>query len=336
MGTRTTGTSDGAHRVSLGTWPTPLEPAPRLARHLGMDADALWLKRDDLTGLGAGGNKVRKLEYLCAEALRRGATTLLTSGRAQSNHARITAAAARRLGLDCVLVLAGAIPGVPTGNLALEALMDTRMVWVEEADDNELDARVKAEAERLRSAGAVVEVIPLGGSNALGALGYAECGRELETDLPELRHVVVAVGTGGTMAGLVSVLGADRVLGVDVGATADPTERVTGMLMGLGGSGSPSEDLRLRRDQVGAGYGILTPGAATAILDVARLEGVFLDPVYTAKAMSGLAASVRDGSIGPDEPTVFVHTGGLPGLFGHDLMHDPGHLLGDPGREGRD
>lgn len=314
--------------VTLGTWPTPIEPAPRLAERLGLDPRRFWIKRDDLTGLGAGGNKVRKLERLCAEAIGEGATILVTSGRAQSNHARLTAAAARRLGLGCVLVLGGDQPDTLAGNVALEALFDTPIRWVGDLDDDALDAAVEETAQELRAAGERVAVIPLGGSNAVGARGYLACGRELEAQVPGLRHVVVAVGTGGTMAGLIAALGAERVLGVDVAATADPEARIARMLAALAEGGDASLvvkplALRLRRDQAGTGYGVLTTAARQALVDTAQCEGIVLDPVYTAKALSGLAAEVRDGGIRREEPTVFVHTGGLPGLFGHEFILDP-------------
>jgi L-cysteate sulfo-lyase len=318
----------GRGPVRLGTWPTPVEPAPRLAERLGLDPGCLWLKRDDLTGLGAGGNKVRKLEHLCGAALEQGATALITSGRAQSNHARLTAAAARRLGLGCLLVLGGDEPRHATGNLALEVLLDTPVRWVGDLDDAGLDAAVDAAASELTAAGERVAVIPLGGSDAVGARGYLTCGWELEAQVPGLRHVVVALGTGGTMAGLVGALRAERVLGVDVGATADPETRVLRMLADMATHGATAafpgqSSLRVRRDQVGPGYGILTAAARAALVDAARWEGIILDPVYTAKALSGLAAEVREGKIARDEPTVFVHTGGLPGLFGHRFIDDP-------------
>jgi D-cysteine desulfhydrase len=300
-----------------------------------MDPGALWIKRDDLTGLGAGGNKVRKLEYHCAAALEHGATTLVTSGGAQSNHARLTAAAACRLGLDCVVVLAGDPPAFVSGNLALEGLMGTQVSWAGEVDDAGLEARVEEVAADLTQSGRQVEVIPLGGSNVLGAHGYIDCANEIETEVPDVRHVVVAVGSGGTMAGLIAALGPERVLGFDVGATANAQARVKTMLEGLSSDGAADPGfgaLRLRRDQAGPGYGILTPHARAALFDAARYEGIFLDPVYTAKALSGLAAAVQDGTIKHDERTVFVHTGGLPGLFGHPFLLDEGifDLPSDP------
>jgi L-cysteate sulfo-lyase len=316
---------ESAGRTPLGTWPTPLEPAPRLSSHLGLRPGDLWIKRDDLTGLGGGGNKVRKLEHLCAEALRHGSTMLVTSGAAQSNHARITAAAAARLGLGCMLVLAGSRPARATGNVALDGLLGADIVWVPDADDLELVERCEAEARRLNDEGHRVSLIPYGGSNVTGALGYVDCGRELLDQKPDLRHVVVAVGSGGTMAGLVATLGPERVLGVDAGALPDPDGRVVELVVGLADAGveSPGRGpLRLRRDQIGPGYGVLTTAAGDALRAAARSEGLVLDPVYTAKALSGLAAAVADGDVAAGDPVIFVHTGGMPGLFGHGALGD--------------
>ncbi len=314
---------DRAQTTPLGTWPTPLEPAPRLASMLGLRPGDLWVKRDDLTGLGGGGNKVRKLEHLSAEALRSGATALVTSGAAQSNHARLTAAAAARLGLRCRLVLAGSPPARATGNVALDHLLGADIVWVPHADDVELVERTEEVARLLGDEGERVSLIPYGGSSVTGALGYVDCGCELLHQMPALRHVVVAVGSGGTMAGLVAALGPDRVLGVDAGAVPDPERRVQELVEGLADAGVEPPvggPLRFRRDQVGPGYGILTPGATDALRAAARREGLVLDPVYTAKALAGLIAAVTDGDVLAGEPVVFVHTGGMPGLFGHDAF----------------
>jgi len=299
--------------VQLSHWPTPLDPAPRLGAALGLDPDDLWIKRDDLTDFG-GGNKIRKLEYLVAEALATGATVLVTSGGAQSNHARATAAAAARVGLRAVLVLGGtALVGRP-GNLALDELLGAEVVLAEGLTGADLSRRVEEVAHRLRGAGEVPAVLPFGGSSAAGARGYVDCAAELHTQAPGAAHVVVAVGSGGTMAGLVAGLGAERVLGIDTGALSDPAPRVAALVAGLnGGSGR----LRLDRDQVGDGYGRLTSAAAAAMRTAARTEGLLLDPVYTGKAIAGLASAVSEGIVRRGERTVFVHTGGLPGLFGH-------------------
>jgi L-cysteate sulfo-lyase len=297
--------------VHLSTWPTPLDPAPRLAAALGLEAADLWVKRDDLTSFG-GGNKLRKLEHLVAEAEAGGATVLVTSGGVQSNHARMTAAAAAVRGLRAVLVLSGRPDPAETGNLALDELFGAQIQLVDPGAD--VDERVATVAAELRAAGEVPAVLPLGGSTPTGARGYLTCAGELRQQRPDLETVVVAVGSGGTMAGLVAGLGAERVLGVDTGAVPDPADRVTDLVTALGVT--PGK-LRLRRDQVGEGYGRLTEAAITAMGTAARTEGLVLDPVYTGKALAGLAAAVADGSVRPGRRTVFLHTGGLPGLFGH-------------------
>ena len=184
-----------------------------------------------------------------------------------------------------------------------------------------------AEAERLRTDGVAAEVVPFGGSSVVGARGYVAAGHELLAQLPDVRTVVVAVGSGGTMAGLVDALGADRVLGVDTGAVPDARERVLDLVAGLAHErgAAPASDLRLRDDEVGAGYATLTPAVRDALRGVARTEGVVLDPVYTGRAAAGLLAAVCDGAVRPGTPTVLLHTGGLPGLFGHP---DAAALLG--------
>lgn len=312
-----TSPSDGPRPVALGTWPTPLEPLPRLARDLGLDAKDLWIKRDDLTGLGGGGNKVRKLEWLCGAALAEGATHLVTTGAPQSNHARLTAAAGGRLGLQTVLVLAGTPEGSAHGNLALDALFGATVVWAGDVHGRALGAAAATVAARLRADGAVPALIPFGGSSTLGARGYATCGDELLSELPDLDTVVVALGSGGTMAGLVHTLGPERVLGVHCGAVTDPADIVAAFVSELSGTALPPDSLRLRLDQVGEGYGALTEPVVAALNRTARAEGVVLDPVYTGRAMAGLIAAVQDGHIVRGRRTVFVHTGGLPGLFGH-------------------
>jgi L-cysteate sulfo-lyase len=285
--------------IALGTWPTPLEPAPRLGTALGLDE--LWLKRDDLTGLGGGGNKVRKLQYTCAQALHAGATTLVTTGAPQSNHARLTAAAAARLGLECVLVLRGDEPPAVRGNLILDQLAGARIVW---AGDAPLDQVAAAQPGF---------VIPFGGTSAFSALGYVDCARELTAQLPDLSTVVVAVGSGGTMAGLVAELGPGRVFGVDTGALPDARGTIAALLDAMGVPVKPDE-LQIDHSHVGAGYAALTRPVQEALSLAARTEGLFLDPTYTGRALAGLRASPPDGKV------VFLHSGGLPGLFGHPAL----------------
>lgn len=303
--------------VALCTLPTPLEAAPRLAAAIGLGPDDLWIKRDDLLGPGGGGNKVRKLQYTVAAALAAGATTLVTTGAAQSNHARLTAAAGARLGVDVVLVLAGT-GGAATGNLALDAMLGATIVWAGDVDAGELERRAARIAEQLTADGRVASQIPFGGSNATGARGYVAAGHELLSQLPGLTQVVVAVGSGGTAAGLTHALGADRVLGVHTGAVPDPGPRIGDLVEGLGGPKGATPALRLRTDQVGAGYSAFTDPVKAALLLAARTEGLILDPVYTGRALAGLVAAVRDGDVRPGQSTVFLHSGGLPGLFGSD------------------
>jgi L-cysteate sulfo-lyase len=319
-----------SERIWLGTFPTPLEPAPRLSAAVGLHEDRLWIKRDDLTGLGGGGNKVRKLERTLAAALRDGADCLVTTGAAQSNHARLTAAAGARLGLPVTLVLAGDPGGpgsAPAGNLLLDEIFGADIRWAGDADDIRLAAVADEAAAELASSGARPAVIPFGGSNRDGALAYADAARELRDQLQDaLRDQVrdhrqatsvVAVGSGGTMAGLVAELGPERVLGVHAGAVAAPAEVVAALASTITAERQNPHTLRLRTDQVGAGYGHLTEPTAAAIRLAARTEGIVLDPTYTGRAMAGLIAAVRDGDLDGDAPVVFWHTGGLPGLFGH-------------------
>jgi L-cysteate sulfo-lyase len=299
-------------RLRLGSWPTPLEAAPRLAVELGLDADDLWIKRDDLIGLGGGGNKVRKLEYTLGNAVAGGARTVVTSGAPQSNHARLTAAAAARCGLTAVLVLEGEAPTEVRGNLLLDGLLGAELVWAGHVGSAALAARVEQEAAERTAA-----VIPFGGSSVLGALGYVRAGEELLGQAPELTTVVTAVGSGATMAGLVHALGAARVLGVDTGAVSDGRDRVAGLVAGLAGIPAAPDALRWDADRVGAGYGTLTSAVRSALGLFARTEGVVLDPVYTGRAAAGLVEAVRTGAVRPGDRTVFLHSGGLPGLFGH-------------------
>ncbi|WP_111768584.1 pyridoxal-phosphate dependent enzyme [Nakamurella deserti] len=310
------GTGDGP-RLRLGSWPTPLEAAPRLAAALGLGADDLWIKRDDLIGLGGGGNKVRKLEYTLGGAVADGARTVVTSGAPQSNHARLTAAAAARQGLTAVLVLEGDAPTDVRGNLLLDGLLGAELVWAGHVGPAALAARVEQEATVRTAAGRPAAVIPFGGSSVLGAHGYVRAGEELLDQAPELTTVVTAVGSGATMAGLVHALGAGRVLGVDTGAVSDGPDRVAGLVAGLSGTPADPEALRWDGDQVGAGYGTLTAAVRSALRLLARTEGVVLDPVYTGRAAAGLVDAVRTGAVSPGERTVLLHSGGLPGLFGH-------------------
>jgi D-cysteine desulfhydrase len=309
--------SDSATQaIPLGTVPTPLEPAPRLAQRLGLRPDDLWIKRDDLFGIGGGGNKIRKLAHAAAAAIDSSTDMLITTGAAQSNHARSTAAVAARLGMRCTLALAGTPPTPASGNLTLDRLFGAQVRWVGDVDEAGLATAAEQLAADHERAGGRPYVVPFGGSDAVGARGYIECAGEIVAQLPGVVTVVVAVGSGGTMAGLVAWLDGARVLGVDTGAVPDAAARVRGLVTALGVETGP---LRLRTDQVGSGYAALTDAARRAMFDAATTEGLILEPVYTAKALAGLRAAVEEGDVRPGERTVFLHTGGLPGLFGHPV-----------------
>jgi len=313
-------------RLTLAHLPTPLEPAPRLGEAIGLRR--LWVKRDDLTGLAAGGNKARKLEYLMADAQTRGADTVITVGAVQSNHACMTAAAARRLGMDAVLILSGAEPDTPCGNLLLDSLMGARVRFVP-TGGRARQAAADAEADRLRARGKRPYVIPTGGSTPLGALGYVRAMQELAEQSRslgiEFRRLFVACGSGGTHAGL--LLGARRFLpgletiGVAVGDPLSWLLREVASVAagaaeayGLGPAPAP-EEVTLPGEYGGPEYGTPGPAAVEAIRLLARTEGLFVDPVYTGKALSGLIDWARSGRLDPDEPVLFWHTGGVAGLF---------------------
>ncbi|TML41140.1 MAG: pyridoxal-phosphate dependent enzyme [Actinobacteria bacterium] len=322
-------TPDGARvrRVPLAHLPTPLEPGDRLGAALGLRPGTLWVKRDDCTGLAGGGNKARKLEYLCAEALDQGCDTLVTGGGRQSNHVRMTAAAANRLGLACTVVLASD-PGLrPTGNVVLDHLLGAELVWGGDLDYYGTEAAIDAACERLRGEGRHPYGMPVGGASITGALAYVAAAAELEAQLREAvgtgaaarAVVVVADGSGGTHAGLVAGLGDHgRVLGVDVGTRPDLLEQVPAKAAAVAeaaGLPVPGGGCQIDGDRFGDGYGAPTHACREALDLAARLEGLVLDPVYTGKAMAGLVAAAREHRLDVSAPVVFLHTGGMPALF---------------------
>jgi D-cysteine desulfhydrase len=299
--------------------PTPVQPMDRLAGALGLAPGRLWVKRDDLTGLGGGGNKVRKLEHLCADALDQGCDTLVTGGGRQSNHVRMTAAAANQLGLACTIVLGSDPPDEATGNVVLDRLLGPDIVWAGSLPYYELEAAIDAEAARLRDAGRRPYAVPLGGASTVGQLGYVRAARELREQLPDTTLIVTADGTGGTHAGLVAGWGDhDAVLGVDVGTRPDLDDvvpREATAAAALAGRPAPTGSCRIDHDRFGDGYGAPTESCREALDLCARLEGLLLDPVYSGKGMAGLIAAVREGRVPGDGTIVFVATGGLPALL---------------------
>ena len=312
--------------------PTPIERLEHLSAHLG--GPEIWIKRDDLTGLTGGGNKTRKLEFLVAEALAQGADTLITQGAVQSNHCRLTLAAAVREGLKCRLVLeqrvAGSYRPDASGNNFLFELLGAKAVTVVDGG-TDMDAAMQDIARSLLAEGRKGYVIPGGGSNPLGALGYVACAEEILTQTfemgLELDRIVVASGSAGTHAGLlVGLTGCNARLpltGINVRRPQAEQEgnvhrlaQATAAKLGLPG-GVPREAVVALDRWVGPGYSVPTPEMVEAVRLLARLEGVLLDPVYTGKAMAGLIGLAREGAFRPGERVLFVHTGGSPALYAY-------------------
>ena len=318
-------------RVKLCQTPTPLEKMGNLSKLLG--GPTLWIKRDDCTGVATGGNKVRKLEFLLGDALAKGATHLVTQGAVQSNHVRQTAAVAMKFGLKCTAVLEHRVQTndkdyLQSGNVLLDNLMGINIEHRPGGTD--MQAAIEEVGARLTAAGETPYLIPGGGSNAIGAMGYAAVALELMAQANDMGlkidHVVHATGSAGTQAGLVAGFNALNagipVLGIGVRLPKDRQEanvhklaEATSAL--IGGPAVPRESVVANCDYVGEGYGIPTPGMAEAVKLLARTEGVFLDPVYSGKGMAGLLDLVRKGHFGADENIVFLHTGGQVGLFGY-------------------
>jgi D-cysteine desulfhydrase family pyridoxal phosphate-dependent enzyme len=316
---------DGAARpprVPLAQLPTPLEPMERFSEWLG--GPRVLVKRDDLTGLALGGNKARKLEYLCGEARARGCDVLVTGGGAQSNHARMTAAAANRLGFDCHLAIGGKEPGTYSGNLLLDRVLGATLHFTGADSYYEVESAIEELATQLTAEGRRPFAMPIGGASVTGAAAYVWASEELLAQADADRRggidwVVVADGSGGTHAGLLAGLaGRARVLGVDVGTRPDLDDVIPRLAAGAAahtGRDAPAGELDLDHTRFGDGYGAVTDAALEGIERAAKLEGLVLDPVYTGKAMAGLIAATREGRFGTRDTVVFWHTGGAVALF---------------------
>ena len=319
-------------RVPLAHLPTALEFLPRLTETLG--GPNIYVKRDDCTGLGTGGNKTRKLEFLMADALTHKADTIITQGAVQSNHARQTAAAAAKLGMQCELVFEKRIEKpsdhyLNSGNVFLDRLFGANIREVEKGSD--MDAEMAALADQLRTNGQTPYIVPGGGSNRIGALGYVDCALEFMHQANQeglvIDHVVHATGSAGTQAGLIAGLKATNsgipLLGIGVNVSKEMQEEKVYKLAVetaeyIGAPGSVlREDVVANCDYVGEGYGIPTQGMNDAVLMLARLEGLLIDPVYSGKGMAGLIDLVEKGFFADANNVLFVHTGGSAGLFGY-------------------
>jgi D-cysteine desulfhydrase family pyridoxal phosphate-dependent enzyme len=314
-------------RVKLAHLPTPIESLPRLSSVLG--GPHLFVKRDDCTGLGAGGNKTRKLEFLVGDALAQGADTLMTEGSLQSNHCRQTAAAAAAVGMNCVLVLNRGYTDEVTGNLLLDQILGAEIVVVEQAEDRA--AAMSERAKELTANGKQPYLIPTGGSNGVGAMGYASFMEEVEAQSTALGirfdSIVTASGSGGTQGGLVlgrRILGPpSEIIGISDG---EPRDELTTAVLAVANEGATvlqvdetftGEDVTIYDEYYGEGYGMPTPEMVDSVRLVARTQGIVLDPVYSGKAMAGLIDLIRKGRFDREANILFLHTGGTPALFAY-------------------
>jgi len=314
-------------RVTLAHTPTPIERLSRLEKLF--EGPELWVKRDDLTGTGITGNKVRKLEFLCAEAQREKCDVLITCGGVQSNHARATAVAAAKLGMKSHLVLRNSSSGDLDGNLFIDRLVGAEVTFISPQEYEQRDEIMARIADEWTAKSHRPYVIPEGGSNSLGALGYAvameECSRQLKSLKLEFDHIICPVGSGGTLAGM--IMGQrlydlkGTLYGINVCDNAEYfQERISGILrearklFGLQMS-IAKKDINVIDGYVGKGYALSRQEEIDLIKTVARVEGLILDPVYTGKAMYGLMEEIRKGRFKKSERVLFWHTGGIFGLF---------------------
>ncbi|MFE5567125.1 D-cysteine desulfhydrase family protein [Amycolatopsis japonica] len=317
-------------RVDLGGYPTPLHPAPRLGEALGLPN--LLLKRDDVHPLGVGGNKLRKLEFLLGAAIENGADTVITFGALQTNHGRQTAAACAKLGLRCELVLTAKVPRdgdayEKSGNVSLDHLFGANVHICRDGEETgRTYDRLITEAA---AEGRQVATFPVGGSDGVGALGYVAAAREIAGQLAELgitkARLVAPHASGGTSAGLVVGTADLDWLTLDIACVSHPVDEALDNLADLTiaasallGTEPPSLDgLRVDDRTIGPGYGIPTGETWDAVRLFGRTEGIALDPVYTGKVGAALIRWAAEGHFAPDEHVVFLHTGGLPGLYGY-------------------
>jgi L-cysteate sulfo-lyase len=316
-------------RIRFAHLPTPIETMPRLEQAL--HGPHLLVKRDDQTGLAFGGNKTRKLEFLLAEAQDRDADTLITAGALQSNHCRQTAAAAARFGLSCILVLVGEPPARESANLLLDELFGAQIIWTAKAHRDEV---LQASFESARTQGKKPYLVPYGGSNSTGALGYTYAMEELAGQAVKADWIIFASSSGGTQAGL--VLGArifsfsGKILGISVDEPQRDLQAHVAKLASetsgrLGARIEFSEDEALvNADYAAPGYGVLTAAERAAIQLFARYEGLLLDPVYTGRAAAGLMDLIRKGFFKKEETVLFWHTGGQPALFAEKYQGELG------------
>ncbi|HVH56868.1 MAG TPA: D-cysteine desulfhydrase family protein [Vicinamibacterales bacterium] len=310
--------------IRLTATPSPVEELTSLRRALG-GGPRLLIKRDDALTFAFGGNKVRKMQLVAADAQRAGADTLITAGGVQSNHARVTAAAAAKLGMRCILVVNGSPPATLTANALLDRLLGAEICFVKDRADR--TPAMAAAAGRARAAGRRPYVIPIGASTPLGAAAFVDAISELRDQVPAAPDVIVhSTSSGGTQAGLLAgcVLHAmsTRVIGISADETASALtgeirKILSGMpsLLNVAADSLTNVEIRVDDRFIGGGYGVPTDDSRAAMELIARSEAIFLDPTYTAKAMAGLIALVRAGEFRDDQTVLFWHTGGQVALF---------------------
>ena len=313
--------------LRLASRPTPIQPLRRISAQLGVE---LWIKRDDMTGVGLSGNKIRKLEYLLAEAHSIGATVVVTCGGVQSNHCRSTALACRQRGLRPVLLLRGAppLPAGLDGNLLLDALAGAEVRWTDAAGYRRRGEKMAEIAAELRSQGEVPYLIPEGGSSGLGALGFVRAGQELAAQAAAagvvFDSVISATGSGGTLAGLAMSGLRAQVLGVAVcDDRAYFRERVVAIAAAAErfGVSLPADGWDVLEGSQGRGYALTTPAELRAQAWMAREEGILLDPVYTGKAWMAILAAIRADPAALGRRVLLWHTGGVFGVFGRGAAY---------------
>ena len=328
-------------RLELAKLPTPLDRVENLGKSLG-NLD-LWFKRDDLTGFSLGGNKVRSLEYLAADAMKVNSNILITGGSPGSNHVRTTMAVAAHLGLKGVAVLSGTRPSKANGNLLLNQLLDAKLVFTGNPDRSYIDNYIEDEAERLRGKGESPYMIRRGGVSSLGCIGYVSAAVEICSQLQSLNLnpdiLLCATGCGVTQAGLLvgfKLMGLNcRLYGITVSRTRNEciayikqlineTEDVLGLE-----SRVKNDEIFVFDEYIGEGYSVPTSEGIDAIRLVAQTEGIFLDPIYTGKAMAGLTDLVKKGLIGSDNTVIFLHTGGSPSIFSNSTIISNSNNLAD-------
>lgn len=314
-------------RLKLAKLPTPLDRVENLGKSLG-NLD-LWIKRDDLTGFGFGGNKVRSLEYLAADAMKLNSNILITGGSHGSNHVRTTMAVAAHLGLKGFAVLSGTQPSTKNGNLLLDQLLGAKLIFTGDENRSNIDDFIEDEVKRLQSLDERPYLIRRGGVSSLGCIGYVSAAMEICSQLQNLNLkpdiLLCATGCGVTQAGLLvgfKLMGLNcQIYGITVSRTRDECIAHIKQLIGeteetLGlNSKVPSNDIFVFDEYIGDGYTMPTSKGIEAIHLVAQTEGIFLDPIYTGKAMAGLTDLVKKGHIGLDQKVIFLHTGGSPSIF---------------------